>query len=96
MEGRMWLMSSAFLPATKPTMQCRAWLAEALPGYEVTQNSGMKQSVHTTSKKPSGQKGLLKAKITCRYGSPVRWKTESILVCAHWTCKQQEAGTFYR
>lgn len=34
-------------------------------GYVVTQNSGMKQSVQTTSKKSGGQKGLLKTRITC-------------------------------
>ena len=65
LEWRMLLRSSAFLPAMKPTMLCRFELSCAVAGYEVTQNSGMKQSVQTTSKKRAGQNGLLKASITC-------------------------------
>ncbi len=63
----MWLISSALAPATKPTMQQRPAVAgsEEVAGYSVTQNSGMKLSVQTTSKNPVGQKGRENAKMTC-------------------------------
>ena len=61
------LMSSAAAPATKPVMQQRPAVAgsEEVAGYCVTQNSGMKQSVQTTSKKSGGQMGRKNANITC-------------------------------
>lgn len=66
LEGRSALKSSALLPAMNPVMQCTAVLLPALLAYEVTQNSGMKQSVQTTSKNPSGQNASLNARITCK------------------------------
>ena len=66
LEGRSALKSSALLPAMNPVMQCTAVLLPALLAYEVTQNSGMKQSVQTTSKNLSGQNASLNAIITCK------------------------------